>query len=32
VGIVIVLAASIAIQIPEKRGETATDVRLTLAE
>jgi len=32
VGIVIVLAASIAIQLPEKRAETATDVRLSIAE
>jgi len=32
VGIVIVLAASIAIQLPEKRVETATDVRLSIAE
>jgi len=32
VGIVIVLAASIAIQVPEKRVETATDVRLSIAD
>jgi len=32
VGIVIVLAASIAIQIPEKHVETTTDVRLSIAE
>jgi len=32
VGIVIVLAASIAIQIPEKRDEAPTDVRLSIAE
>jgi len=32
VGIVIVLAASIAIQVPEKRVETATDVRLSIVE
>ncbi len=32
VGIVIVLAASIAIQLPEKSEEAATDVRLTIAE
>jgi drug/metabolite transporter (DMT)-like permease len=32
VGIVIVLAASVAIQIPEKPGEAPTDVRLSLAE
>jgi drug/metabolite transporter (DMT)-like permease len=32
VGIVIVLAASVAIQIPDKRAEQPTDVRLTVAE
>jgi drug/metabolite transporter (DMT)-like permease len=32
VGIVIVLAASIAIQVPEKRAEAPTDVRLSIAE
>jgi len=32
VGIVIVLAASVAIQIPEKRAEAPTDVRLSIAE
>lgn len=32
VGIVVVLAASIAIQVPEKRVETTTDVRLSIAD
>jgi drug/metabolite transporter (DMT)-like permease len=32
VGIVIVLAASVAIQLPDKRGEAPTDVRLSMAE
>jgi drug/metabolite transporter (DMT)-like permease len=32
VGIVIVLAASIAIQLPDKRSETVTDARLEIAE
>jgi len=32
VGIVVVLAASISVQLPEERFETATDVRLSIAE
>ncbi len=32
VGIVIVLAASVAIQLPDKRGEAPTEVRLSMAE